>query len=241
MKISGLGLLAVLWLLTQARSTSAASSSSAPSSPTPPNPDRTPAPTPSGRITTLPPIEDLDDSPDLLNPPPRSEIDEIWERYASDPKRPGPILKMDELAPAEPTDRYLSEFERWALRPYFPVAADLDTKIHNGRTPSFLPPGVPMPPELWAATAAWPPGSKPEIWFPNGVRPLWKYWWLGVLAHELTHVSQTRIGMTPGQAMDALLQHGYQDSPVERQARWMQRRVLNGLAARARAFYATPA
>jgi hypothetical protein len=226
----GLGALAILWLLTQART------ASAPSSPAPSSP--TPAPTPPGRIMTLPPVEDLDDSPDLLNPPPRSEVDEIWERFATDPKRPGPVLMTNELAPAEPVDRYLSEFERWALRPYFPVAADLDTKIHNGKVPQFLPASIPINPELWAATAAWPPGAAPEIWFPNGVRPLWKYWWLGILAHELTHVSQTRIGMTPGQALDSLLKHGYQDSPVERQARWNQRRVLNGLEARARAFYA---
>jgi hypothetical protein len=228
----GLGWLAALWILSQVRSSGASSSPSSPSSPAP-----APTPTPPGRIMTLPPIEDLDDSPDLLNPPPRSEIDEIWERYATDPKRPGPIIMAAELAPAEPVDRYLSEFERWALRPYFPVAADLDTKIHNGKAPAFMPAGIEMPKELWAATAHWPPGAKPEIWFPNGVRSLWKYWWLGVLAHELTHVSQIRIGSTPGQALDALLTYGYQDSPIERQARWMQRRVLNGLEARARAFY----
>jgi hypothetical protein len=230
----GLGTLAALWLLAQARGATASSSPSSPSSPTP---TPTPTPAPPGRITTLPPIEDLDDGPDLLDPPSvRTDADNLWERYATDPERPGPVLMTDELAPAEPVDRYLTEFERWALRPYFPVAADLDTKIHNGKIPMAVP-AAQVPGNLWALTVAIPPGSKPEIWFPNGVRPLYQRWWLGVLAHEITHAAQTRIGMTPRQALDALLTYGYKDSPIERQARWMQRRVLNGLDARARAFY----
>lgn len=223
--MKGIGWLVALWLMGQSRS-AAAPSSPAPSSP--------------GRVTSLPPIEDLDDGPDLLNPADTpTEADLLWERFAKDPKRPGAPLTAAQLNQTAIEDRKPNAFERWALAPYFPVAMDLDLTLHNGSSPPFTPPGVTIPPNMWALTAAWPPNTTPQIWFPNGVRPLWQRWWLGVLAHELTHGAQVRIGMTPGQAMDAQLQHGYQDSPVERQARWMQRRVLNGLDARARAFYAS--
>ena len=79
--------------------------------------------------------------------------------------------------------------------------------------------------------------DKGEIWFPNAPRPLWQRGWLAILAHEVAHRAQLRMGMTEAEGIAAIHQRGYVDSPIELQARWMQRRVLRGLAERARAFY----
>lgn len=171
------------------------------------------------------------DGTDLFKPNDRSAMDELWESYVLDPKRAGPRLQVD----TAPVARKLTEFELWALRPYFPVAGDLDFTLHVGQIPP-CPPDV--TPSYWditmrtaVAAKTMPDGS---IWVPQ-MWPLWHRRWLGVLAHEITHRAQQRMGSTTEEQIRAMHEHGYVESPIEVQARWMQRRVLRDLVARARA------
>ncbi len=232
MKASGLGWLVLLWAVSRARSASA-SSAPAPGSPPPSSPR---APATYGSALPLPAHGGTEWSDDyLLNPPttPQPE-DELWSRYIHDPSRPGPRVIADESAVA----RKLTDFERWALGPYF-IADDLEVEVYNGAAP----PGFDqskvdqIPKSLWAVTLAKPSGGA-LIWLPR-LQHLWERWWLSLLAHEMTHAAQVRMG---GQSQEELAKqmqrYGYEGSPTEVQARWMQGRVLNGLDARARAFYA---
>lgn len=181
-----------------------------------------------------------DPDADLFQEPKRPSVEDLlWLRYLNDPRRFGPRLTPAEASEdtAAPSTRKLTALERWALEPFFPVASDLDRTIHLGLWPPWLPS---------ADKLGLPPGTKlggitdPEtgdVWFPER-HQLWQRFWLSILAHELTHGAQIRIGATRQQAADALRTHGYVDSPLEVQARWMQRRVLDGLAQQARDFYA---
>lgn len=180
---------------------------------------------------------DKDDSELLSVPDSPSTADLLWRRYAQDPRRQGPSLEAEEMTEyqGKPKTRPLTDYERWALEPYFPVASDLTERVlHLGQWPPWL-----------AKSAALPQGvtlfgiTDPEtgdIWFPHMVR-LWERFWLAVLAHEVVHAAQLRMGATRAQAEQSIREHGYVLSPLEVQARWMQRKVLDDLEARARAFY----
>lgn len=225
--MKGLGWLVALWLLRNARSSSAPSS---------------PAPTSSPSSARPPYVEPSDE--DLLSGPKLTGDDLLWVRYANDPDRPGPPLRQNGEEDKPPVSRTLTDFEIWVLEPYFPVPDDLGgVTIHNG----IDPPGFPdelrekLLPMIAAKTDdhgdIWLPGRK--VGDPSWQRPqpLWQRYWLGVLAHELTHRAQIRMGMTMDQGIQSIHEHGYVDSPIEVQARWMQRRALRGMAERARAFY----
>lgn len=216
-----LGLLLWLWSKQSKAPASSASSPAAPAAPSIP----------------------LASEAELLQPPEEpSAADLLWARYASDPKRGGPRLRRD----TAPTSRKLTAFEKWALKPYFPVAADLSITIHNGKNPRAAKPSeqpvldkaIADTPGLWALTLLAPGKKAPEIYLPNKVRPLGERWWLGVLAHELAHVAQIRMGMTAAQTQDSIAKHGYQRSPIEVQARHFQAKAHRDLYERARQFYA---
>ncbi len=226
--MKGLGWLVALWLLRNARSSSGPSS---------------PAPAPSSPSSARPPYVDPTDE-ELLSGPKVTGEDLLWVRYANDADRPGPPLRQQGEDDEPATSRTLTDFEIWVLEPYFPVPGDLGgVTIHNGFDPPDFPDALRS--ELLPLIAAktddagdiWIPGRKKGD--PNWQRPqpLWQRYWLGVLAHELTHRAQIRMGMTLAQGIQSIHEHGYVDSPIEVQARWMQRRVLRGMAERARAFY----
>lgn len=183
------------------------------------------------------PDEKSDDS-DLLDNDVADEFDVLWARFALHPERDGPKLLEKDLQPHAPESRTLTDFEIWALEPYFPVASDLAlVDVHNGLTPP-APPHV--DPQHWQAlfmNVAAKTDRDGGIWFPNKVRGLWTRRWLAVLAHEVTHRAQMRMGATDEEAVQAVHQHGYWDSPIEVQARWMQRVVLRDLVRRAYAFF----
>lgn len=188
-------------------------------------------------------LETLEHDLDLFKEPESPGPDDmLWAQYAGDARRGGATLSTLDLDTSTPITRKLTRFELWALAPYFPVDQDLDVMIHNGRNP---PAPAHVDPKLWAelqpGIIGWTSPVKPhDIWFPNSVRPLWSRWWLAVLAHELSHRSQIRMGMEPVDAVEAVRKHGYINSPIERQARWLQRKVLDDLPARARRFYESP-
>lgn len=213
-----LGWLALLWIMSRAGRSSAASSAPAAAASTWPK-------------TPLPPYVDPTDA-ELMTLPNLASAEELrWARYARDPDRPGPRLEID----AGPVTRKLNAFELWALGPYFPVEEDLKAhSIHLGKWPPWVPrDAMPAGGVLGGITDP----NTGDVWFPE-VRELWSRYWLAVLAHELTHAAQMRMGMTRDQIIQALREHGYVQSPIEVQARAFQRRVLRGLAERARAFYA---
>jgi hypothetical protein len=165
---------------------------------------------------------------ELLNPPlslPAGDRD--WWAYASDPRRPGPPLPAADSAPIA---RPLNAYERWALAPYFPADV-LEATIHNGQALPFLHGDAP-PATLWSIT-----DTKGQIWFPNAVRDLRGRWWLAILAHELAHVQQIRMGLTKHETSEAIKHFGYEQSPIERQARWLQGQVMRDLYERARSFH----
>ncbi len=213
-----LGWLALLWLVSRATRASAASSAPAPAASTWP------------RVPIPPYVEPTDK--ELMTEPNLASAEELrWARYARDPDRPGPALEND----AGPVTRKLTAFEIWALQPYFPVEQDLTShQIHQGQWPPWVPADArPLGGVIGGITDP----DTGDVWFPL-VRPLWSRGWLAVLGHELTHGAQLRMGATKQQIIDSLRQHGYVQSPMEVQAREFQRRVLRGLAERARAFYA---
>lgn len=218
---AGAGLLFLLW---------AAGRGSSPSSAAPGLP---------GTATAKPNIwpepkltdEAADDS-DLKDLGKISGYDLLWARYVRDPDRPGPRLPPEDAAPVT---RRLNDFERWALKPWFPVALDLQGYVLNGKNPPLPEKERQFLPFILAKT-----DDKGDIWLPNDVRPLWQRRWLAVIAHELVHRAQLRMGSTPAEAIDSIHKHGYWDAPQEVQARYIQRRVLRGLAQRAQAFYDRP-
>jgi hypothetical protein len=215
----------VLWALQNARSTSRAPSS-APSSArrAPPQLQPSQLKIPGLDVYTEPTDQQLsrptnDDTAD----------DRLWAMYAVDSKRVGPKPTDAELLPVAEV-RKLSEFERWALEPYFPqLGFLLETVVHNGLNPPWL--GAPEP-DTYAIT-----DENREIWVLHKPRGLWTRWWLSLLAHELSHVRQMQMGMTREQVQTARRDHGYANSPIEVQARAVQRRVLRGLTYRSREFY----
>ena len=218
---------------------------------------------PSSRsLPPLPPDVDVYEEPsdrELLEPPETPSADDLlWARYVGDKGHAHPLPNEDRKS----VTRKLSRFERWALAPYFPVAEDLEVTLNHGDLLALIPgarerleqarkqnPELVQkaldaykrfqkggPGDVQALTAVNPATGKGEIFVPRVV-PLYTRWWLSVLGHELAHVSQYRMGMTPPQILEALTRHGYVDSPIEVQARVVQRQVLRGLTMRARNYY----
>lgn len=211
---------------------------------------------------TLPPDIDVYVEPttrELLEPPEEPSNDDLlWARYIGDKGHAHPEPHDDTKA----VSRKLSRFERWALAPYFPVAEDLQVTLNHGDLLQLIPGARERleqarkldpqmvdraleaykrfqkggPGDVQALTAINPATSKVEVFIPR-LQPLYTRWWLGVLGHELAHVSQYRMGMTAPQILEALARHGYSDSPIEQQARVVQRQVLRGLTMRARNYF----
>lgn len=235
----GLGMLAVLWALSRVNK-GAGGGSAAPSPAGPTGSPSTPRPSnvyPYASALPLPPQQPF--TADYLLNPPRSgdadEHDRLWARYVVDPARPGPRAKIDEA----PIVRALSDFEHWALAPYF-IREDLDNvTLYNG----VVPPPVSkelqdqLPATMWALTFG-APGKPAILWLPHFHPTMHERWWVGLLAHELTHGAQARMGgLKPADAVALFKKYGYEDMPTEVQARWMQGQVLTKLDARAAAFY----
>lgn len=180
---------------------------------------------------------DKDDSELMTIPDGPTNADLIWRRYAQDPRRQGPALESEEMTEyqGKPKTRGLTDYERWALEPYFPVASDLTKRVlHLGQWPPWLAKNAKLPDGVTLFGITDPETG--DIWFPQLV-PLWERFWLAVLAHEVVHAAQLRMGATRAQAEQSIKEHGYVLSPLEVQARWMQRKVLDDLEARARRFY----
>jgi hypothetical protein len=119
-----------------------------------------------------------------------------------------------------PPPRRLTAREKAALAPYV-AADDLDeVAIHEGHAPWYLPR------RFSAVTRGHRVYVRPHACrfdTPEG---------LALLAHELVHVGQYRRGATWLAFLLSYLRHGYENSPLEREARATARRVLE--AARAR-------
>jgi len=236
--MKGIGWLVALWLMGQSRNARAPSS---------------PAPIMTGRVPSGLPLpaqhgfsadyllNDQNFQPAGHGPDPDEQA---WKRYALDSQRPGPRVQDD----ARPGFRKLNAFERWALEPYF-IDEDLTATIYNGVLPpiidrSKLPPGIDLdnlPVTAHAMTFGTPGGgSPPMIWLVHFRPQLWRRWDLSLLAHELSHGAQVRMGgLTPAELLALMTRYGYEGSPTEVQARWMQGAVLSKLDSRARAFYAS--
>jgi hypothetical protein len=232
-----LGQLGLLWLLSHiSKSGVAPGASSAPTGPTG-NPS-TPRPSnlyPYASALPLPPSTPFSDDELLNEPTSPTEADRLWARFVVDPNRPGPRAKADDA----PIARALSDFEHWALAPYF-IRQDLDNvTLYNGAVPSIVPKEVvaQVPASMIAMTFG--AAGKPSIiWVPRFHALMHERWWLGILAHELTHAAQRRMGgITPAESLALFKKYGYNDMPTEVQARWMQGQVLSHLDARAAAFY----
>lgn len=144
----------------------------------------------------------------------------------------GPPFVEADLYPDRVTTRQLTPRERWFLAPYFPVASDLETELHFGKPPAEYA-------EAAKNLAAYthPFGGHIRITFPNGPQSMLSRWWLALLAHELTHAAQYRLGMTTQEAEAEFIKWQYTLSPIEVQARHYQRVVYADLVRRARDFY----
>jgi hypothetical protein len=153
-----------------------------------------------------------------------------WMRHE---ENGGPAFVKADLYPDEVTTRQLTPRERWFLGPYFPVAQDLDAELHFSKPP---PGAAEYTKNLFAVTTR---GANGKVWinFPNGPQSMLSRWWLSLLAHELTHGTQYRLGMTERQAEDEFVRWNYVLSPIEVQARYIQRVVYWDLARRAREFW----
>lgn len=168
----------------------------------------------------------------LFNPPVMpNEEDRFFSAWIGD-SRSGSQLSSVDVSPRA-GKRHLTAYEKWALRPYFPYAPDLDEPVIND---GIKPPGWEYEQDPEGIRAATSPLTK-EIYFPHGPTKFTDRWWLAALAHELWHLAQIRIGLTPEQAAGALMKWGYESSPIEVQARYQQARVYDGLAKSARTFY----
>lgn len=189
--------------------------------------------------TTLPPTVDPMRDLRLLSKPTEGieiEIDDLYDRWVRDPRSGAPELTTVDLIPRV-GKRGLTAFERWALADFFYVADLEGEKLHMGmRPPELVDKLAEAGQELPEAVAAFtmPDGS---VWFPHGPKPLHERWWLSILAHELYHSGQVRLGSTLGEATEAIEHWGYIDSPLEVSARWKQREVYDGMGERAQMFF----
>ncbi|MET0410226.1 MAG: hypothetical protein ABW217_02970 [Polyangiaceae bacterium] len=173
----------------------------------------------------------------LRDPQPRTEDDDIFDAWVRDPRSGAPALTDEDLNP-EAGKRRISAVERWLLAPYFPVSEDLDDRwIVNGYEPPPLGGTIPVNLYAWAEPAEDGGAKDGYVVFPNETRNLINRWWISCLAHELWHLAQARIGLTPAQTVAAFRRWGYVDSPIEVQARWQQKRVFDGVTAAAREFF----
>jgi hypothetical protein len=182
------------------------------------------------------------DDPELRDPPPvpPSQDDLMVAAWLRAKDTGAPALVDADLKPNKHLRRPLTARERWFLGPYFPVAADLKTPILNFR----LPPGTSTKAAAdtmrqYYALTFYSPAKVPLVYFPHGPQSLLSRWWMAVLAHELVHGAQLRLGMTPAQTTDALVSYGYALSPIEVQARFLQRVVYGDLVKRAHAYFAS--
>jgi hypothetical protein len=189
---------------------------------------------PYARDLPLPPTQVFSTEYKLNAPTAPDANDQRWLRYVVEPSRPGPRAKADDA----PINRGLSDFEHWALAPYF-IRQDLDNvSLFNGVEPPGLPQGFAskLPATMWALTFV-APGGPALVWLPHFHALMYERWWLGLLAHEITHGAQGRMGgLSPQQAVEQYKSMGYEKMPTEVQARWMQDAVLQGLDRRAMAF-----
>jgi hypothetical protein len=156
--------------------------------------------------------------------------DRTFHDWIFNPSSGAPPLTSDDRNPVQ-GPRKLTEYERWVLGPYVYVA-DLDaTTIHQNTRPPVIPEGTEIPAQLWGLTM-----EGAQIYFPNQPRSFLNRWWLSVLAHELYHVGQGRLGLTTWQGLEATMKYGYFENPIEVSARWKQRQVYEGITKSARDF-----
>lgn len=175
-------------------------------------------------------VDPVDEAYLRLIPTSKNDDDRAFDRWlAEDPTRP-PYVEEDT---ARVTSRSLTPYEKWALGPYFYVDDLTVPRLHNGKIPTLLE-GIEVPWQMLALTMSI--SGKPHIFVPHEPQDFRHRWWLALLAHELYHAGQLRLGATPGEAEDAIKRHGYVNSPLEISARGKQREVYLGLAQRARAF-----
>lgn len=160
------------------------------------------------------------------------ENERFFRAWVEDGRSGAPALTEVDANPRNGT-RGLTPYERWALQDYF-HALDLDAAsiTFGGRPPIFE--GLPINSRVYAMTDM----DDGRVYFPHGPRDMCSLWWLSVMAHELYHAGQHRLGAQPIDMGSANMTWGYVDNPLEVQARWQQRAVLDGLAQRARAFFA---
>lgn len=170
---------------------------------------------------------------ELLNMPTTLSQDDLmvaaWMRREDNG---APPFETADLYPDRVTTRQLTPRERWFLSPYFPVASDLGAELHFGA----------VAPEFAQATENLAAVTHPyeghiRITFPNGPQSMLSRWWMALLAHEITHVAQYRLGLTTQQATEDFIKWQYTLSPIEVQARYYQRVVYADLVRRAREFF----
>lgn len=182
------------------------------------------------RLAPKPPQLPDADTMRLLTPPTLpNAAEERWDRFIHSDRWTGPKLESDDTNPTA-GHRPLTEFERSILGAYFDPRVLDSVIVYNGERPAWVSPTAQIPPQLWSLTVknVTPDGIRSEIWLPRKVA-LWHRWWLALLGHEVTHGAQGLMGLTSEQAAEAFKKYGYVRSPVERQARWMQQRILDGL------------
>jgi len=179
-------------------------------------------------------VDPLDESYLLNKPTTLDQTDLMVAAWLRAEGKGAPPFITADLYPEQVTERGLTPHEMWVLSPYFPVDSDLTAPVlHFG-----LPPGAPpeaAPEGLHAFTyLEW---GRAHIRFPGGPVSMLGRWWLCMLAHELTHAAQFRVGMTAQETTDTLARYGYNNSPIEVQARFYQRLIYADLARRAREYF----
>lgn len=107
----------------------------------------------------------------------------------------------------DPAARALSDRERAALAIYIPEQDLARARLYDGRVPWYLP----------GRFTAITRGSR--VYFRPGACRTDTAQGLALLAHELVHVGQYRLGATWLTFLLSYLRHGYWSSPLEKEAR----------------------
>lgn len=175
------------------------------------------------------------DEPWLRDEPVPDQTDLMVADWLQRPDNGAPALTTADLYPDRaPTRRLLTPRERWALAPYFPVPDDLSAELRFERPPNWTDEQTQQT-GVYAVTYGI--DGQTVVYFPHGPRLMLSRFWLAVLAHELVHGAQLRVAGGETGSIDAMAKYGYQNSPIEVQARYYQRIVYADLVTRARAYY----